>query len=627
MVLTAAVQQTILDVKLHFENYAKEVSDLERENLQLKKLVAQGSHDAMVVQELLTEMSELKAQLAYGGGAPLPGVVNSVESVEAGGVDFDTSPEIFDVLAMKNRKSTEMVNDLIIQKHAAKKGDAREAEERASSAASNKFKALRSDPFAEELLLEQFRDKKETKKCTVDSFKNFFFKFTLKEANCIQKITEALFFKTLSIAAIGANTIYLGAAADFNVKNSTRRLEGLPKEDELVLPDIIFTCWFTFEIVLRVLADQLSFFVGDDNGWNLFDLALVSESVITLTLSSLGGSSGKSKLSFLRIFRCFRLVRVVRVVRSVKALAKLRTMIFAILNSFVDLLWALLVVGLIIFVFAIIFDDAAAAYFDEIEISDAVQMENAIKVREFFGDMGVTILSLWSAVSGGNDWMTYGEELLKIGVFYFCIFNFYIAFCVVGLFNVVTGVFVDSAVCVRTGDEIVAGYLEDLKSTTEEIKTFFRDADKDGSGSLSWEEFESHMKDPAIRAYFAGLEIDPEEASIIFTILDDDRSNEIRIDEFVHGTMKLKGSATKLDLVSLMWDIQKQNLKLDNLEQLINSSMAALKAQVTKLPTTPIMQPRESKKLRDLPRAEVLEAPLSRVTARRPGNSPSRYRR
>ena len=42
-----------------------------------------------------------------------------------------------------------------------------------------------------------------------------------------------------------------------------------------------------------------------------------------------------------------------------------------------------------------------------------------------------------------------------MGEFYFVIFNFYIAFCVIGLFNVVTGVFVDSAVCTRTEDEIV----------------------------------------------------------------------------------------------------------------------------------------------------------------------------
>ena len=64
------------------------------------------------------------------------------------------------------------------------------------------------------------------------------------------------------------------------------------------------------------------------------------------------------------------------------------------------------------------------------------------------------------------------------GEFYFIVFNFYIAFCVVGLFNVVTGVFVDSAVCTRTEDEIVQGYLDEMKSMTESIKGFLKKADK-----------------------------------------------------------------------------------------------------------------------------------------------------
>ncbi|CAE7471870.1 unnamed protein product [Symbiodinium sp. CCMP2592] len=191
------------------------------------------------------------------------------------------------------------------------------------------------------------------------------------------------------------------------------------------------------------------------------------------------------------------------------------------------------------------------------------------------------MISLWSAVSGGNDWMNYGDYLRTAGGwFYFGLFNFYIAFCVVGMFNVVTGVFVDSAVCVRTGDEVVQGYLDDLRQTTEEIKGFFKDADTDGSGTLNWEEFQSHMKNPAVKAYFSGLDIDPEEAEIIFTILDGDKSKEIKIDEFVHGTMKLKGSATKLDLMALMYDQTRQSMKFDALCDFVEDELVEIKRRL-----------------------------------------------
>eukprot|EP00913_Durusdinium_trenchii_P016905 g15893.t1 len=51
--------------------------------------------------------------------------------------------------------------------------------------------------------------------------------------------------------------------------------------------------------------------------------------------------------------------------------------------------------------------------------------------------------------------MYYGEVIrdLDDNDLYFTIFLFYIGFCLVGLLNVITGIFVDSAVCTRTEDE------------------------------------------------------------------------------------------------------------------------------------------------------------------------------
>lgn len=308
-------------------------------------------------------------------------------------------------------------------------------------------------------------------------------------------------------------------------------------------------------------------------------MALVAEAIVGLFFEG-------SKLSFLRIFRVFRLVRVVKVVRSVKALARLRTMIFAILSSFVDLLWAFLVIVLIIFVFAIVFDNAVADYFDVLDRNNPVQLQDAKDMEFLFGNLIETMISLWSAVSGGNDWMNYGELLRKVptGDLYFAIFNFYVAFCVVGMFNVVTGVFVDSAVCVRTGDEVVQGYLDDLRQTTEEIKGFFKEADMDGSGTLNWDEFQHHMQNPAVKAYFSGLDIDPEEAEIIFTILDGNKSQEIKIDDFVNGTMKLKGSASKLDLMALMYDQTRQSMKFDALCEFVEEELSEIKKRVMQAP-------------------------------------------
>merc|ERR1712100_853853 len=128
------------------------------------------------------------------------------------------------------------------------------------------------------------------------------------------------------------------------------------------------------------------------------------------------------------------------------------------------------------------------------------------------------MVTLFSAITGGNDWMAYGELLREhVGETYFVLFAFYIGFCLVGMLNVVTGIFVDSAVCTRTEDEVVECFTEDQKRISEEVRRIFKEADEDMSGTVSLDELSNHLENPWVKAYFSGLDIDPSEARIIFT--------------------------------------------------------------------------------------------------------------
>merc|ERR1719472_501081 len=124
------------------------------------------------------------------------------------------------------------------------------------------------------------------------------------------------------------------------------------------------------------------------------------------------------------------------------------------------------------------------------------------------------MVTLILSIIGGNDWMMYGENLrlLQHGEMYFLIFCFYIGFSVVGLLNVVTGIFVDSAVCTRTEDEVIETWRSEHKNTCETLRTIFVEGDADASGLMSLVEFRAHLLNPWVRAYFAGLEIDPSDA-------------------------------------------------------------------------------------------------------------------
>lgn len=232
-------------------------------------------------------------------------------------------------------------------------------------------------------------------------------------------------------------------------------------------------------------------------------------------------------------------------------------MIFSMMSSMSCLLWAFVMIGLVTFIFSIVFGNAVSAYFEEVDTSNAVAVETASRLQKDFGSVYASIVSLYSAITGGNDWMAYGEQLqdLDDNHFYFVLFMFYIGFCLVGMLNVVTGIFVDSAVCTRTEDEVVDSYTEDLERTSNEVRRIFKEADIDDSGMLTSEEFMNCLSSNAwVAAYFSGLSIDTSDAATVFTLMDTDGSGDLTVDEFVEGTMKLKGSARSIDIFSMMFD-------------------------------------------------------------------------
>jgi len=293
-------------------------------------------------------------------------------------------------------------------------------------------------------------------------------------------------------------------------------------------------------------------------------------------------------LSFLRILRATRVTRVVRLVRAVDALKQLRTMLYAMMNSFFALMWAFVLIIIIVYAFSIVFGTAVSSFTPEdnaerlaaglIVPGDALE-----NLEDSFGSLYMTMVTLFVCISGGDDWMQHGGKLrwLNWGEVYFMVFLFYIGFSVIGLLNVVTGVFVDSAVCTRTEDEVVASFRDDEKRTSEEVRKIFVAADTDGSGTMTMRELVDTVEKPWVKAYFSGLNIDPSEAEIIFSLMDTDGSDCISIDEFVRGVMMLKGQAKSIDVLSIMFDQARFTMKFHTLCSYVEDELRALRKAVT----------------------------------------------
>lgn len=391
----------------------------------------------------------------------------------------------------------------------------------------------------------------------------------------LRLLVDGYLFRLIVMVAIIANTIHTGVRVDFHMKNNYLRVVGeSPEEDWHYVADIAFTSFFGLELLLRLAAEKRAFFTGANLNTNIVDTALV-----ILGLVEIAGTAGVGFGFILRIFRMFRITRLVRLVKTVKLLRSLRTMIFSLINAWTMLVWASVVIVITIFMFGVLFGGGIVTYYERVDLNDSQQVETARIVHDEFGSLYQMMTALFCSITGGNDWMQYATTLRHIhwGEFYFVMFALYISFSVVGMLNVVTGLFVDSAVCTRTQDEIVQDYNDDYARTAQEVRNIFGEADSDESASISFHELTKHLKKPWVKAYFAGLDIDPSEAQIIFALMDIDGSEVLTLDEFVEGVMKMKGGAKNIDVLSMMFDQARFNLRFNTLCSFLEDELRQIK--------------------------------------------------
>merc|ERR1719375_1075339 len=94
----------------------------------------------------------------------------------------------------------------------------------------------------------------------------------------------------------------------------------------------------------------------------------------------------------------------------------------------------------------------------------------------------------------------------------------------------------------------------------------FLEADKDGGGFLSLEEFQDLLKVDRVKAWLSMLEMEVNEISGLFVFLDNGDGN-ISFDEFITGVMRLRGGAKGVDLVTLLYENKKMLDQLKDLQQ------------------------------------------------------------
>ncbi|XP_052895021.1 sodium channel protein 60E isoform X3 [Anopheles moucheti] len=152
----------------------------------------------------------------------------------------------------------------------------------------------------------------------------------LQFQNCLYKIVKDPLFELGITLCIVLNTMFL--ALEHHGMNANVR-------DALDIGNKVFTSIFTLECILKVMALSKDFFLC---GWNIFDLIIVSVSLLDLIFELIEG---------LTVLRGLRLLRVLKLAQSWTTMKVLLSIIISTIGALGNLTFVLVIV---IYIFAVI---------------------------------------------------------------------------------------------------------------------------------------------------------------------------------------------------------------------------------------------------------------------------------
>jgi len=162
-------------------------------------------------------------------------------------------------------------------------------------------------------------------------------------------------------------------------------------------------------------------------------------------------------------------------------------------------------------------------------------------------------LSLYEAITGGISWGELLDALQPTGWFNMTIFLTYITLSVFVVSNVITGIFVESAMeaAKRDHQNVISENMAQKEASIGNIHNIFSELDCDKDGKMTLEEFEEAVANERMVTYLSVLGLEVADARVLYCLLDADRSGVLDIEEFIVGCLKLRGEARNLDVAMI----------------------------------------------------------------------------
>jgi len=352
-------------------------------------------------------------------------------------------------------------------------------------------------------------------------------------------------FKSITGFVIGLNFVVIVWNSDYKASHVG--------ESELPVVHAIqsaFTLFYVLELVLRLLVDREDFFLGDDLGWNMFDILIVLSALIEIFITALGGLAVMDT-SFLRIMRFLKISRILRMFSAVTVFKEVEIMVDTIAGCATIVMSSALVLILYLSVFAIFFLQGSVSYLEDHPDLDPAAVEAVLAV---FGGFSTACVSLFAAVTGGRDWGGCHSVVKKFGPFHDWLFVCFIAIYYLAFINIITAAFCEKALRIARPNttERTHQRREEEWHNACELKNLVNEILSSGDEtvqSLCETQLRELMRHEDVKAYFSLRGLHPISVQRFFktyTLIFD--THVVDLDTFVSICVKLGGASSSLDV-------------------------------------------------------------------------------
>lgn len=410
---------------------------------------------------------------------------------------------------------------------------------------------------------------------------------SLKRQGLLQRFVTSHFFEFLCATVIILNAIHTGIMIQFSIVHAIHNVGTgeLQQTRLLVTLGYAFASFYTAELLLRLAVYRVRYFVSEDWKWNAFDFVLVLAGIYDIIWANIQAGSSID-VKWLRMLRLLKMMKMLRIIRVMHFFQELRVLVSAIQISGKTMLWLIVMLVIILFVFSMCFLQGITAWLNETP-SEEVEADHIQTIQTDWGSVSGTMLTLFTAITGGKPWAEVASPLWSAGRLYYYMFLAYITFTLFTVLNVITGIYVDAAMKIATNDydTVVTEIVNSERRNQTRLKEIFNGFDKDKDGSLTFRELETKLLDEKVRAFFQAFQVEPEDAKRVFHMIvgKDAKASDraIGIDVFLNGCVRLKGPAKSIDMFSMQadrkLDRERQNAFMDYVEESMEASRDAFR--------------------------------------------------